>query len=113
MPTKITFAPGSYGGTGDSLFPGADFTLEANAGQELTLIFGGGTDTGAGAYDLTAYVTGPDGVDLSPQFGSPSGDTLPLPVTGTYAISVQTIHNGAGFIGTITLCVLVVKPANI
>jgi hypothetical protein len=117
MATPIHFADGSYGaivnGTvSSSTGLGGIYTLDASANQNLTMIWGGGQTNGDGGGDaLQALVAGPDGSPVSggdPRF---SGQTIQLPTTGTYTITIQFDNMEERWEGTFTLCLLVVKPS--
>jgi hypothetical protein len=116
MTTAIHFAPGSYGATVNGKVSsvsgmGGTYSLECGANQLLTMIWGGGQTNGmGGGDDLRALVVGPDGNGLPD--GSPmvSGQTIQLPLTGVYTITLQFDNMEQRWDGTFTLCVLVVKP---
>jgi hypothetical protein len=113
-PVSIQFAPGSYAGIGNGqvtvVTAAQPFTVAANAGQILTLIYGGGAPNGDGGYDLIATITDPNGNALPEGNPVPSGYTATLPSTGTYTIMAGITPMGNMWTGTLSVCVLVVNP---
>jgi hypothetical protein len=116
LPIPIVFAPGSYGAIVNNIVAtevtaSQAYTINAQKGQLLTLIFGGGASNGDGGYDLQSMVTDPNGNGIPPD-GNPVafGTTLQLPLDGTYTIYVGISPMGNPWTGTLTLCALVVNP---
>jgi hypothetical protein len=116
MATPIHFANGSYGAilngkVSSSTGLGGLYSLDASANQLLTMIWGGGKINGDGGGDaLQALVIGPDGNALPSGNPVASGQTVQLPLSGTYTITIQFDNMEQRWDGTFTLCVLAVKP---
>jgi hypothetical protein len=87
------------------------YSLHAEAGQWLTMIFdGGGPPDGKSGDPLRAQVFDPDGNLLegaNPYAASPV--TVGFPLTGTYKILIGLDNMEEQWEGTFTLCVLVVN----
>ena len=114
-PIPIHFSPGSWGGLIDgsvrNITDAQRYSIDAQAGQFLTLMFdGGGPPDGMSGDPMGAQVFDPNGKLLNttnPK--APSGTTIQLPVTGTFEIAVGLDNMEEPWAGTFTLCVLVVN----
>jgi hypothetical protein len=117
MATPIHFAPGSYGAiingrVSSTTGMGGTYSLAASANQLLTMIWGGGQTNGEGGGDpLRALVVGPDGNGVPDGNPMSSGQTIQLPLTGTYTITIEFDNMEERWDGTFTMCILVVKPS--
>jgi hypothetical protein len=114
-PIPIRFKSGSWGttvdGKVDNLTAAQPYSLNARAGQILSMIFdGGGLPDGKSGDSLRAQVFNPGGDlldETNPYAASPV--TVNLPVAGTYKILVGLDNMEEQWEGTFTLCVLVVN----
>lgn len=115
QPIPISIAPGSWGGIVDgqvaNLGSAQPYSLSAQAGQYLTMIFdGGGPPDGLSGDPLRVQVYDPDGNLLdatNPYAASPV--TVQLPNSGVYKVLIGLDNMETQWAGTFTLCILVVN----
>lgn len=111
-PIPIQFAPGSWGGIIDGVIADLEsaqaYSVTAQAGQSLTMIFdGGGSPDGLSGDPPFARVVDPDGDYVTDH--AESGVTIRLPKSGAYQIVVGLGLTEMQWAGTFTLCVLIVN----